>query len=129
MSNEREQTLSTKVENFTKELSGRLTKIEEKVQNNTVQLITLEGKIAHVTTEIKHIASDLKEIKSPGQSLSQQELLLTQHQQELSQVSKMIDDVTALDREIHRIKGIFTIAPFITAAIAAILTAVVIKIL
>lgn len=49
--------------------------------------------------EIKHIALDLKEIKSPGQSLSQQELLLSQHQQELSQVSKMIEDVTALDRK------------------------------
>ena len=130
MPNEPEQTLVTKVEDFTKELSERLIKIEEKVQHNSVQLITLEGKIdGHISTEIKHIASDLKEIKSPGQSLGQQELLLAQHQQELSQVSKMIEDVTALDREIHRIKGIFAVAPFITAAIAAILTAVVIKML
>lgn len=38
-------------EPFTKELSERLIKIEEKVQHNSVQLITLEGKIdGHVST-------------------------------------------------------------------------------
>jgi len=130
MLNEPEQTLLTKVEDGIKELSERLIKIDEKVQNNGVQLIMLEGKIdGHISAEIKHIASDIKEIKSPGQNLGKQELLLAQHQQELEKVSKMTEDVTAHDREIHRIKGIFTIAPFITAAVAAIITAIVLKLL
>jgi hypothetical protein len=130
MLNEPEQTLLIKVEDFIKELGERLIKIEEKVQNNSVQLMMLEGKIdGHISTEIKHMASDIKEMKSPGQNISNQELLLAQHQQELDKLPKMAEDLTAHDREIHRIKGIFTIAPFITAAVAAILTAIVIKLL